>query len=282
VVVVSGAPVERPGAVVSIAASGGVLERVESPRAALFAADVGYALQAPGACGVELRDARFTPTGRAGWDGVSCALTQSVVGRVESVDSTGAVRTLTGLDGTTVDRLVATTGPAPDDVFAFHDEATDTTLIARLDGRRLRLERHVDGRVEPFDVSVAADGMSAAADPLRGGMMVHYRDAADGWRLEHFDWEAGRWPETHFDVSGLPEPAGPIATNETEILVPLVDGRIAYIPFALVTLMVRWVDPVDGGDVERMHIVLRPNGSAGGVVYENRGAVWFQPLVCNR
>jgi len=206
-----------------------------------------------------------------------------VIGRVESVSAAGDVRSVAGLGGGAFEaREVASVGGGAGRVLAFHDAASATTLIARaLDGR-IVLERHLaSGATERYAMAGDAATFGAAADPLRGGLILHSRDAR-GWRLDHLDWEAGRWPELHFDLSDLPEPAGPIATNETEVLVPLVDGRIAYVPFALVTLMVRFVDPVDGGPTDHMQIVLRPGQSAGGVLYEREGALRFQPLVCNR
>ncbi len=286
VVLATGADGRRRGALVSIAAGGGVLAEL-GPAPDLAGAPVtagrDYVLQAPGACGVGARDGAFAPLEAVAWEGAGCALTQSVSGRVESVSAAGEVRSVAGLGGGASDaRVVASIGGGSERAFAFHDPASATTLIARaLDGR-IVLERHLaSGAAERHEAAGDAATFSAAADPLRGGLILHARDAR-GWRLDHFDWEAGRWPELHLALTGLPEPAGPIATNETEVLVPLVDGRVAYVPFALVTLMVRFVDPVDGGPTDHMQIVLRPGQSAGGVLYERDGALRFQPLVCNR
>lgn len=276
----------RRGALVSIAAGGGVLAELgPSPElaGAPFTGESDYVLQPPGACGVGARDGTFAPLAAVAWEGTGCTLTQSSIGRVESVSAAGEVRSVAGLGGRLFEaREVATLDGGSGRAFAFHDAASATTLVARaLDGR-IVLERHLaSGATERHEVAGDAATFSAAADPLRGGLILHARDER-GWRLDHLDWEAGRWPEPHLELTELPEPAGPIATNETEVLVPLVDGRIAYVPFALVTLMVRFVDPVDGGPIDRMQIVLRPGQSAGGVLYEREGALRFQPLVCNR
>ncbi|MBX3270496.1 MAG: hypothetical protein KF729_09560 [Sandaracinaceae bacterium] len=271
----------RVAALVSIAAGGGVLAALDASRAdgALFTDLEGLLLQPPGACELRGVDEALAPREAARWPGEGCALTQSSVGRIVSVARDGAVRVIER--GVASEPVAALAGRF-DDAEAFHDAASGVTIAVRREGASLALERYGGaGAPERHVLTTRAGRASAAADPLRGGILVHLLDAETP-RLEHFDWEPGRWPEPHFDVAALRPLAGPIATNETEVLIPLADGRVAYVPFALVTLMVRWIEPLDAPPVGPARVILRPGGSAGGVLYAGGGALRFVPLVCNR
>ena len=73
-------------------------------------------------------------------------------------------------------------------------------------------------------------------------------------------------------------------SNETEALIPLGDGSMAHVPLAGAEL--RSLGPVPEGPVEAMEIILRPGGSAGGLLYVHGSAagraLTFRALICNR
>ena len=85
------------------------------------------------------------------------------------------------------------------------------------------------------------------------------------------------------ELSALP--TGQLVTNETEALMALVDGTFAYVPLARAHL--RHLDEVvEGGPPETIHVTLRPDDSAGGLLYVTRedgeAVLRYQPLTCNR
>lgn len=280
---------EMHGAQVSIAASGGVeasLHRAASGRAfSLFTGEEGFLEQFDGFCGVAALDLALLPTeGFVEWaeSPERCTVTQSVIGRLESASSSGALISVRPYPEWPLEpRGLGRTMPADDgETFTVYREAEDTTWIAiRRDGQ-LEYERHDGGRPEVY-LREGARAFSAAADNLRGGMVILVQDAAGAWQLERFGLEPGRGPELLAELGAM-EPAGPVATNQTEALVPLADGRLAYFSLASARPMFRFTDPVEASPVARARVILRPDDSAGGLLYQGGRALRFQPLICNR
>ncbi|HJL15848.1 MAG TPA: hypothetical protein RMH99_09340, partial [Sandaracinaceae bacterium LLY-WYZ-13_1] len=196
--------------------------------------------------------------------------------------------------GEPVDEPRWTTAADADELSAVRDPGSGTLhVFAARRGRpgarggRLVAER-VIGRegetVARWDGGGRGFALSTAPDRLRGGALALFRADA-GWRLVHVAADGPLAARDVVALDALPaEPAGPLASNETEALIPLADGSLAYVPLALST--VRVVEPVDDAPVEAMRVVLRPGGSAGGLLYVRRdagGAVLrYQPLICNR
>lgn len=157
-------------------------------------------------------------------------------------------------------------------------------VVALLRGARLSVVRAggASGGVERVERGEVPDGrVGAAADALRGGIVLLYRDGS-GHRLERVDEDLRVSPVATLD--GLPSaPQGQVVTNETEALFPLADGSIAFAP--LNGSGARVLPPVDEG-VGEVRVVLRAGGSAGGALYArgapDGGELRFVPMVCNR
>jgi hypothetical protein len=192
--------------------------------------------------------------------------------------------------GGTVERIASLFGGVADPKVVREREA-DATYVFGLEGHRLRMERRTSaGRHErglndgPVDRGGSFSFFSAAPDRLRGGALVFFLDGLVGWRLMHVP--RARADSTDVvDLGDLPaSPAGSMASNETEALVPLADGTLAFVPLALSEL--RFLEPVEGAPVLAMEIVMRPGESAGGLLYTHESAgevaLRYQPLICNR
>ncbi len=148
------------------------------------------------------------------------------------------------------------------------------------------VERAESGRVERVGPFPYRTSVSAAPDRLRGGLLL-LRDAPEGWRLDRVANERPLRLDLLLDLNEL-EPARPVgrlASNETEALVPLSDGSMLYV--ILSSPRVRLVRMEDTSVVNAMEIVIRPDDSAGGLLYTvGTEAVLttlrFRPLTCNR
>ena len=261
---------------------------------ALFTGTTGYVRQNRGRCLITSYDADFVISEGTVWGSAPpdalCRLTQSDAGQLASVSirslGTGEVMQVTGIGGGTVTpRRVAATRADLDDAYAFHDPVTAITLVAYRLGDQLVYERHVGGSAQAFRRDGAITAMSAAIDRLRGEMLVLFRERPIGWRLERLSWIPGEEPAAVTSLSGIgADPVGPLASNETEALIPLADGSLAQVPLARSEL--RILEPVDGGAVLDMIVVLRPDDSGGGLLFTQRRAggqaLRFQSLTCNR
>lgn len=270
------------------------LSAVPDLEGALFAGTTGYLRQSEGRCLVTSYDTGFAVISGTVWGSTrpdsTCRLTQSDVGQLTSVSigrfGTGEVVQVRGLGGGSLsETAVAASLVMVDDIYAFHDEATATTLVAYRIGEQLVYQRHRGGPPQAFRYDGAITAMSAAVDRLNGGMLILFEERGAGWRIQRLPWEAGTDPRALTSLTGiLADPIGPLVSNETEALIPLADGSMAYIPLALSEL--RILGPVDGGAVEDMIIVLRPDDSGGGLLFTQRSAggevLRFQSLSCNR
>lgn len=287
----------RVGAIAGISGTPtimGDLSAVPDLEGALFTGASGYVRQSEGRCLTTSYDRDFALIGGTIWGSsppdAHCRLTQSDVGQLASVSvrslGTGEVVQVTGIGGGVVmPRPVARTRSNLDDAYAFHDTATATTLVAYRVGDQLVYERHAGGSPQAFRRDGVVTAMSAAVDRLLGGMIVLYRERPVGWRIERLSSTPGEEPVALTSLSGISaDPVGPLVTNETEALIPLGDGRMAYIPLARSEL--RLLEPVDGGAVQDMIVVLRPDSSGGGLLFTQRSsagqALRFQSLTCNR
>ena len=129
-----------------------------------------------------------------------------------------------------------------------------------------------------------ASAVSVAPDRLRGGTLVLHRGPDGRFELGHLRW-GGSFELVRRAALGEHEPAGSLASNETEALVPLRDGSMLFV--VLSHFEQRVTEPVEPGGVDAMEIVLRPGESAGGLLYTHRLAsgesrLVFRSLVCNR
>lgn len=140
--------------------------------------------------------------------------------------------------------------------------------------------------VRPFG---SASDVDVAPDHLLGGIALWRSigpDVHEVYRVSLADL-ASPDPELITSAPIDAPPLGRIATNETEALVPLADGRVAILP--LNGAVQRFVGPVaaDGGEILAMRVILRFADSAGGALYTTRrrdgaASMWFSTLVCNR
>lgn len=263
------------------------------PTGALFTGDTGWAVQNGAACMLTGLSTALEPRGATRWGSATpvstCRLHQSHVGRVMGVSvldfGTGEVHEVGAVDGDapTV-ALRASVAEELDEATAFFDPDEDTAMVLTRVASVATVERHRRGRVERYALPGEVFAASAAIDRLRGGILVLYGSLDAGWSLDWVPIDADP-PQRLIELGALPaEPVGPLASNETEALIPLANGQMAYVPLALSEL--RLLEAVDGGAVREMHIVLRPATSGGGLLFTQSGAggerLRFQPLVCNR
>lgn len=249
----------------------------------------GFLQQLGGQCVVRLHDVSLAPGELFDWteEMASCALTQSAPGRVESVSvrdfAGGGVATVAPEEGEV--RRLGPVGPEPERAEAYLDPEGDGALVIvrRSAPTEIVAVRPGEGATE---VEAGVDAtFSSAPERLRGGVLVLSRAGDAPPRLRRFSF-SGEPPAPVVALSGLrAPPVGALRSNETEALLPLADGSMAYVPLASSEL--RYVGPVAEGPVEAMEIVLRPGGSAGGLLYvhslsASERALTFRPLVCNR
>lgn len=148
-----------------------------------------------------------------------------------------------------------------------------------------------DGRVErqrpggPVQVGVSAlEVGSIAPDRFNPGLAVLARSD----ELFRVDAVAGDLPMARrlpWGGSATTGPVGPVATNETEALVPLGDGTLVIQPMNGARFgLLRFSE----NEVRQARVLFRTGGSAGGIfsieVDRETGEqiVVFRPMVCNR
>lgn len=245
----------------------------------VFSGPGGFLLQEGSACRLSHYDGTLSFVERHFWEGDECSLSQSRAGQIESFERGG------------MERVVAIDWPsdAPprsEEIHRFERTFSDGIYVradedyfAGVDDGRLVL-----GRVRPPSELPARAGerVSGAPDRLRGGAVFLYRRET-GWELVHVSSELRE--ERLADLSTLAaEPIGRVVSNETEVLFPLADGSIAYVPVN--RALIRYIAAFAPGPVEAMEIALRPGASAGVVVYAwrdgRRSILEYRTMVCNR
>jgi len=295
--VVFGEPAEggtRDGALIGIAATPTLRSPLDGDAAwgrALTTVD-GYAMTLGAGCLAQAFDRAFEPGETATWGAADsrCFLVQSRPGQLTSIERelsaaparVSLVQGLSRLDAPT-QRSLASLDGALTEAFAFTSEEAGTTLLAYRIGPDAWVERH-GVRVDRYRYPGEVLSISAASDRLRGGMLVLHEERTAGWFLDWIPEDADP-PQRLIALEALPaRPAGPLVSNETEALIPLANGQMAYVPLALSEL--RLLEAVDGGEVSSMRIVLRPGSSGGGLLFTQptRGgeSLRFQSLICNR
>lgn len=292
----------RPvGGAVSITARPELLRGLDDPRTGdavgtgeLFTGVTGYVQQQGLGCEAVAIDVGFFEVGRADWgrrgSPSACQLTQTRPGALQSVSvldfGDGSVLTVDDLDrGGFATTELTSTDERLEGAYAVHEPEHGTTLLLTRRDTQVVAERHGPRGVERYPLADETVGASAARENLRGGMLLLTRPVDGDWRL---DWlPADRDPPQRvIDLAELPSsPAGRLVSNETEALIPLQDGSLAYIPLALTEL--RILPPtVPGTRRFEMQVILRPGGSGGGLLYTRPGRggmqLEFQSLVCNR
>lgn len=140
-----------------------------------------------------------------------------------------------------------------------------------------------EGEVRRARLAPQGAPFAVALDRVRPSALVLREE--DGWHLERIPFEGEPRLVPLADLSTLPAPPlGSLASNETEAMFPLADGRVAIAPTDGSAL--RYVGPVAEAPVGDLQVVLRPGSSAGGLLYtEARGRqemLLFRPLTCNR
>ena len=155
-------------------------------------------------------------------------------------------------------------------------------MLFTLEAGELVVRRVTESSVERAVLATAfsLSNFEAAPDRVRGGAVTLRREG-DVWRLQRIPFDG---PLRALDLADLeslsPMIFGFMATNETEAMLPLWDGRVAVVP--LDGSAIRFIGPVP----VPARVVLRPGSSGGGLVYELRDGdehhLVFQPLTCNR
>jgi len=292
---------EVVGAVVSITARPTILRRADEPMTGdaigigeVFTGTTGYVQQRGLECGAVALSPTLDALERAEWGpgGVAsiCQLTQTRPGSLQSVSvldfGDGAVRAIDDLGpGGFRATEIATTEARLEGATAIREPEHGTTLLLTRRAADVVAERHGPGGVERFPLAGEIVAASAARENLRGGMLMLTRRLDGDWRLDWLPADADP-PQSVIDLADLPAPpVGRLVTNETEALVPLQDGSLAYIPLALTEL--RILPPaVEGVRRAEMQVILRPGGSGGGLLSTRMGRggllLEFQSLVCNR
>lgn len=285
------------GGVVTTVGISELLGRFQRPRPfEVFSGERGFFSRAPLTCEVTLHDLEFEPLRVIpipGFEGTDCHLSQTRLGALDMV-APGApgegrqVSLVTGLEGDGLPRvepLLVTETTDAEAVRVIHQPGRGTLLlVTNARGARL-VERHGSGRVDVSQIFPASGTdafVSAAPDRLNGGLLTVLERPL---RLVRFGYDGPLEPELVVELDELPAAiAGDIASNETEALLPLADGSMVYVPLA--TPSPRYLSMDDVAAVAAIEIVLRPDDSAGGLVYETnedgRPTLWFRPLTCNR
>ncbi|MCC6877775.1 MAG: hypothetical protein IT378_25925 [Sandaracinaceae bacterium] len=252
------------------------------PGRALSGSD-GYLLVSERACRVLIVDSELSPRGPLFDDPSPCAASQTAVDRAEVfLLESGQGLSLSSIRGERREPLFLRA--------ARYDGAEIVRLgpgrgFALLrSGARASLARFGPEGEEAIDIEPVGDA-SIAQDRLRGGVVL-LREEGDGTlTFERYEAEGFLGAEVLMTRIAAPgRPLGPVVTNETEALVPLSGGVVAYLPLAATAP--RYVEPLPEPDISRMHVFLRPGSSAGGVAYVHRDArgehLVFRALVCNR
>lgn len=288
---------ERVGALISTLGRPEIRASLGGPaiEGELFTGVDGFLRQDADGCAVVGYDFEWSETERFAWDdpSVRCQLTQSEPGALASASigafARGDLFEVSPLFGEppAATRIGLTRATADGAAIFRHPELDETIAVVLITGT-LGIERTIERTTERR--RRLADGgtgvrFSAAPDRLRGGVVILYRGATVGWRLERIGWDGSADARSVVDLTLLPAPPiGRLASNETEALIPLEDGTLAYIPLAMSEI--RIIGPVADGPVDAMEIVMRPGQSAGGLLFVPRGSgprpLMFRPLVCNR
>jgi hypothetical protein len=236
----------------------------------VFSAPNGFVRQTGDECALIVTNRSFVELDRIRFGDGRCALTQSRIDSVESYPLAGGDVTRVALDMfRPAAEIVRRADTIADE--AVFIRADDGDYFATVRGGAITLARD-----ETIVWSGEGARVTGAVDRLRGGAIFLYR-APSGWQLT---WVHDDRAEPIADLSALPaEPIGRLASNETEVLFPLADGSIAYVPLS--RTLIRYVDPVADG-VESMELMLRPGSSAGAVAYYRERVLAYRALVCNR
>ncbi len=266
----------RVGARVSMGASPARLASLEGHAGRLFTGPLGWLRQDARGCGLVAHDERFAEVGGVAWStSGSCALTQAVGGRIESLPLTGGA-------------VVSVAFPSVVPLVEIEEERSGGAVAySPGEGVLVALETRTGLAIARPPDRLFLDGASAvsvAPDRLRGGTLVLHRGPDGRFELGHLRW-GGSFELVRRAALGEHEPAGSLASNETEALVPLRDGSMLFV--VLSHFEQRVTEPVEPGGVDAMEIVLRPGESAGGLLYTHRLAsgesrLVFRSLVCNR
>ncbi len=258
---------------------------------ALFTGRDGWLRQLEGACVLARHDEYWDEGEPLRWgQGGPCVLAQSLAGRVESVALEGmpwlAWSVLDEPDGAVVEDLEPQ--PAPFEHVTVTREADGTSVIASVVGATLSIQRvRADGTVESL-TGPRASQLSAAPDRLRGGVMLLFHDdAVDAWRLERLAPSSPLALRPVADLAELPAPpVTPLVSNETEAILALENGAIAYVPLS--RDVIRLTDErAEEAWIEQARVILRPGDSLGGLLYVARNvrdlrSLRFRAMVCNR
>lgn len=216
-----------------------------------------------------------------------CELTQTEPGRIESASvmdfANGSLASVGPLPSEAPEvRRLGDVGPQPERAHVHLAADGEGALTVWQRGDEVFVQRR--GGEPRALASGPGARFESAPERLRGAVLVLSRDASRPWTLERHEFAGG--PSTPVvDVGALPaEPVGAMRSNETEALIPLGDGSMAHVPLAGAEL--RSLGPVPEGPVEAMEIILRPGGSAGGLLYVHGSAagraLTFRALICNR
>jgi hypothetical protein len=269
--------------------SGRLLEERDERRleGRLFSGRGRYLLAAPEGCTVRALDPALGDDGVAfDLDG-DCAIAQTDVGTLDVLRLGAADPRAFAFDGRALEERVVPEVPREDGLFLFDRARGDAIVFGYDDERATLILRSAEmGDSELRFVGSSSPPYSLALDRRNGGVVV-LRGPGPGarrfglQRLARGAFAASLWPP-ELDVS----PAGPVTTNDNELLVPLRDGRV--LTLALVDAAApRFFGPVAGGVVDAMEIVLLPGDSAGGALLrqatpEGSIALTWQPFLCNR
>lgn len=275
---------ERAGARVALGIRSELLSPVAGADGELFTGADGWLRQAGQACGIVPHDDLFTegePFFFGG--GMFCRMAQSEIGRVESMPVEVVDRGLSITYPATPEPLVeAIPGVVGGGDGALVRDLERGAVVAHEAGPVLRVTR-ASPRGETESARWAhGEPVSAALDRVFGRALLLAGGEGTA-SLVHVDWDGALVLEPHAE---LPPPAGRLRSNETEALVPLRDGTMAFLPLPM--SRVRFTDPVEEDrQVEAMEIVLRPGQSVGGLLYVHReptgeALLAFRALVCNR
>lgn len=274
---------ERVGGRIALSIRPELLAPLEGFEGEIFAGSNGWVRQDGERCALVEHDETFAEgVGFSYGDSSACLLTQSELGRIESVSGDSGI-------------AFSLTYPGPDIEMLGLLSGADSGSVVR------DPDRGALGAVVPFDsvtvTRVLASGVretidlfpaglpSAALDRIEGRTMLLYFDSS-AWQLVHIGWDGPLELIPHADIASLPRPIGRLRSNETEALIPLRDGTMAFFPLPM--SRVRFTDPVvEDRQVEAMEIILRPGQSAGGLLFAHRepsgeSVLVFRSLVCNR
>ena len=160
--------------------------------------------------------------------------------------------------------------------------AGDGLLVLSLSGGFLR--GHRDGMGEAIPLGPQTRLFDVGYDAVRPAAVILRERAPGRWLLERVPFHASPDLFPLAPLDDVPAPFGQLATNETEALFALTDGRVAAAPTSGTAL--RFVGPLPEGPPTQMRVILRPGTSTGGVLYAHdegdEQVLRFRALVCNR